>query len=337
VQGVYRPLADDGILRRIVGAAGAAPSIHNTQPWLVKVASDDVIELHGDPDRMLWVADPHGRALHLSCGAALFNIRLAIRMSGSKPLIWPLPNPSADPTLLASVQLAEGRQASLAEHELFEAIGLRHTSREPFAERLVPDSVLIDLEQEAGFEYAVLRMLSVRDTGTVLEIAQAASLVLADDFDHQVELAKWLGGSPAEGIPAAALGAQPDRRPAPVRDLGYGSPGAARPTASFERLPQLAVLSTARDEPADWLRAGQALQRILLTATRHGVAASFLYQPMELHDMEGTDSWWPWPEHPQIILRLGYGPPAVQTPRRPIEEILDRPGANSATRGPDRT
>jgi len=76
---------------------------------------------------------------------------------------------------------------------------------------------------------------------------------------------------------------------------------------------------------------------VLLTATRHGVATSFLYQPMELHDMDGTDSWWPWPEYPQIILRLGYGPPAVHTPRRPIEEILDRPGTNSATREPGRT
>ena len=96
------------------------------------------------------------------------------------------------------------------------------------------------------------------------------------------------------------------------------------------------MLSTARDEPADWLRAGQALQRVLLAATRHGVAASFLYQPMELHDMDGAQQWWPWPEHPQIILRLGYGPPAAQTPRRPIEEILERPGPDSAVREPGR-
>jgi nitroreductase len=334
---VYRLLADDGILRRIVGAAGAAPSIHNTQPWQIKVVSDDVIELHGDPDRMLWVADPHGRALHLSCGAALFNMRMAIRMSGAKALIWPLPDPRGEPTLLASVQVAEGRQASLHEHEMFDAIGLRHTSREPFSERLVAESVLIDLEQEAGAEYAVLRMLSTRDTGIVLEIAEAASQELAEDFDHRVELAKWLGGSPTDGIPAAALAARPDHSPAPVRDMSYATPAIPRPVAGFERMPQLAVLSTARDEPADWLRAGQALQRVLLAATRHGVAASFLYQPMELHDMSDADGWWPWPEHPQIILRFGYGPPAVQTPRRPAEEILDRPGPDSAARGPGRT
>ena len=100
---MYRPLADDGIVRRLLGAVAAAPSIHNTQPWRLRVAGNDLIELHGDPDRMLWVADPRGRALHLSCGAALLNLRLAIRAAGAKPLVWPLPDPGREPTLLASV------------------------------------------------------------------------------------------------------------------------------------------------------------------------------------------------------------------------------------------
>jgi nitroreductase len=37
VKAMYRPLADDGIVRRIVEAAAAAPSIHNTQPWRFRV------------------------------------------------------------------------------------------------------------------------------------------------------------------------------------------------------------------------------------------------------------------------------------------------------------
>jgi hypothetical protein len=110
-----------------------------------------------------------------------------------------------------------------------------------------------------------------------------------------------------------------------VRDLGYAAPNAVRPEGSFERQPQLGVLSTARDEPGDWLRAGQALQRVLLAATRHGVATSLLYQPIELGDMEHREgSWWPWPECPQIIIRFGYGPRGADTPRRPVAAILDQ-------------
>ena len=58
----------------------------------------------------------------------------------------------------------------------------------------------------------------------------------------------------------------------------------------------------------------------------NGLAASFLYQPLELHDLrQPEDGWWPWPECPQIIIRFGYGSPGPTTPRRPLEDILDRP------------
>ena len=325
---MYRSLADDGIVRRLAGAAGAAPSIHNTQPWRFRV-SGDVIEVHGDPDRMLWVADPRGRALHLSCGAALFNLRLAIRMLGAKPLVWPLPDPDGEPTLLASVQLADGL-ATPRERELFDAIELRHTSRAPFSGHRLPEAVQIGLEQEAGFEFALLRMLAAADTATVLELTAAAERKLAANFDHRVELGQWIGTSGDDGVPASALGSHPDRAPAPVRDLGYAVPAVGRPSASYEQQPQLAVLSTARDEPADWLRAGQALQRVLLAATRNGVATSFLYQPIELRDIErpATD-WWPWPECPQIIVRFGYGPADGQAPRRDASTLVDQSAAST--------
>ncbi|HTP16411.1 MAG TPA: hypothetical protein VMK13_11305 [Streptosporangiaceae bacterium] len=323
---MYRSLADDGIVRRLLSAAGAAPSIHNTQPWKFRLAGD-VIELRGDPERMLWVADPKGRALHLSCGAALFNLRLAIRTLGAKPLVWPLPDPQGEPTLLACVQLAGGRSATPQECEMFDAIRQRHSSRAPFSAHPVPESVQVCLEQEAGFEFAVLRMLNARDAALVLELAAAADKKLAADFDHRVELAKWVATSGDDGIPGSALGFRPDREPGPVRDFGYASPALERPAARFEPLPQIAVLSTARDEPGDWLRAGQALQRVLLTATRHGVATSLLYQPIEVRDMEpADDGWWPWPECPQIVIRFGYGPPGAPTPRRQVADMLEGQG-----------
>jgi nitroreductase len=330
---MYRPLADAGMARRLVEAAGAAPSIHNTQPWRFRVAGDEVMEVRGDPERMLWVADAHGRALHLSCGAALLNLRLAARGAGAKPLVWPLPDPRNQPTLMASVQLTPGRPATLGERELLRSIWERHTSRAPFSGRAVPDPVWAALEQAAGAEFALLRQLGGQDTARVLRIAADAERELTEDFDHRVELARWIGTDGDDGVPATALGAQPDRDPAPVRDLGRAAPASPLPTGSYEPRPQLAVLATARDEPADWLRAGQALQRVLLTATVAGLAVSFLYQPIELHDMRQSTGWWPWPECPQIILRLGYGPAGTGSPRRRVDDILDR-NVGARDRGP---
>jgi len=318
-----RLLEDDALVHRIVEAAAAAPSIHNTQPWRFRIAGRDLIEVYADVDRMLWIADPKGRALHLSCGAALLNLRLALRASGYRPLVWPLPDPDGSPTLMASVQLADGRRPTTAERQMFAAIGIRHSSRQPFSDRPVPDAVLVAMEQDAAAEGTLLRTLAARDVAVVLALVEAADRELTSDREHNSELAAWIcaPASAGLGIPASALGPRPDRQPAPVREFGR-HPAAEQPPATFELQPKLAVLATARDDPADWLRAGQALQRALLTATTYGLATSMLYQPMELHDMRGRPGWWPWPEYPQLIVRYGYGPHATATPRQPITALL---------------
>jgi len=167
----------------------------------------------------------------------------------------------------------------------------------------------------------------MRPAPRVLRLAADADRELAEDLDHRVELARWIGTEGDDGIPAGALGSRPDRDPAPIRDLGRASPATPLAAASYEPRAQLAVLATARDDPADWLRAGQALQRVLLTATARGLAASFLYQPIELHDMRRSGpGWWPWPECPQIVLRLGYGPQGAASPRRRVDDTIARGG-----------
>ena len=63
---------------------------------------------------------------------------------------------------------------------------------------------------------------------------------------------------------------------------------------------------------------------MLLAATCNGLATSLLYQPIERHDKEHQGrGWWPWPESPQAIIRVCYGPPGPSTPRRSVEDILD--------------
>jgi len=324
-------LAHDGILRRIVESGAAAPSIHNTQPWQFVAVADDLLEVRADPDRALWVGDPRARALYLSCGAALFNIRTAIRMTGFNPLVWPLPQPEFPPTVIAAVQAEPGRPPTFAEREMYEAIWRRHTNRNPFTAEPISESMHDALEQAAGFEFATMRMLNNTEAAVVLELAAKASAELAEDVDHRIELQRWIGASGrGDGIPADALPWTPRQEPAPVRgDLAAASPGVVRPAGDYEESPQLAVLTTARDEPSDWLRAGQALQRVLLTATAHGLSASFLYQPIQLRDMRGEAApAWPWKENPQIVIRFGYGREAPGSPRRPVDDVLTRAAAS---------
>ena len=112
-----------------VRAATLAPSVLNVQPWRF-VAHGDVIELHRDPDRALPVTDPSNRALTISCGAALFNLRLAIAHLVGHPAVDVLPDP-ARPTLLAVVRPGDGTEPSAMESRLYVAIRDRRSSRVP--------------------------------------------------------------------------------------------------------------------------------------------------------------------------------------------------------------
>jgi hypothetical protein len=241
--------------------------------------------------------------------------------------VWPLPDPETAPTLIASARITPSRPETSGERRLFDAIWRRHTSRRPYADRPIPEAVQVSLEEAAAVEGAQLRILTAAEAMTALRLIRAADRALHADTGHARELAGWIGAPPITGygIPWQALGPRPDLEPAPVRDFGQ-HPATERPPESFEQRPTLAVLSTARDGCPDWLRAGQALQRVLLTATWHGLSTSLLYQPVELHDLHSDAAWWPWPELPQIIIRLGYGPLVLGAPRLPLTAILDADG-----------
>src|SRR5215216_4735914 len=84
-----------------IRAAIAAPSIHNSQPWLFR-PHGSTIDVLVDGRRQLKVADPDGREMHVSVGAALCNLRVAMLAEGRQPLMG-LPSDPDEPDLAATV------------------------------------------------------------------------------------------------------------------------------------------------------------------------------------------------------------------------------------------
>jgi nitroreductase len=307
-----------------LGSATLAPSMHNTQPWRFRVSrADQIIELYADPSRMLKDGDPHGRAVHISCGAALFNLRLAVAVGGREAVVRLLPDPG-QPQLLAELRLAGPYRPGEADTELHAAITARHTNRQPFSNRPVPPGVLAELVQSASSEGATLHFPDHSETSRLLHLISDAERDLLADPGYRTELAQWVGENrDRDGIPSSALGPRDPVGRTPVRDF---TPDQHQPLgyAWFEENPQLAVLSTAGGTRKDWMHAGQALQRVLLNATAHGIAAAPLTQPLETADAWLVRDPREDAEQPQMILRLGYGLPASATPRRPVSDVLDQ-------------
>jgi nitroreductase len=315
-----RPDAAD--LHRLVSAAVAAPSIHNTQPWRYRFDPDTVtVEVRAAADRVLPRTDPDGRALHISVGAAVFNLRIACEQQGRQPLVRLLPR-ADEPDLVATLDLAPapGRTPREDLDDLYGAIWRRHSSRRPYAARPVPEQVRAELARAAAEEGALLHFPGRTETTRILQLTAMAEQDNNADPGRRGESHAWV----RDGIPAEALGPRDANGTVPLRDFTAASPADRRPREAFEAHPLVAVLATAGDRPADWVRAGQALEHVLLAATARGLRASLLHQALEWPDLrwalrdvrEGV-------EHPQMLLRLGYGPEGSATPRRPVAEVLD--------------
>ena len=139
-------------LRFFLNYAVLAPSGHNTQPWLFKVKANEV-DLYTDRTRGLPVVDPEDRALVISCGAALFHLRVAMKHFGYEDGVEVLPDPG-DPDLLARVRLGPSHEETEEGRALFEAIPRRHSNRGPFEPRPVPEELLSALQAAAREEGA---------------------------------------------------------------------------------------------------------------------------------------------------------------------------------------
>jgi hypothetical protein len=315
-----------GQIDYLITTAARAPSVHNTQPWRFR-AGHDVIELYADQRRKLRV-DPVGREMLISCGAALFGLRLAVRSLGYLPMVELLPDP-AQLRLLARVRMCPGEPMTGRERQLLAALPHRHTHRGPFAPRPLPAGLLAGLQHDALAEGATLALVD-----PALAYQRLADMVGTaghrQDLDPaaQADMRRWSRATAdpsRDGVPARAFPAkaspQPGRLPQRDFDLGRGlgllADGGPPPAVT-------AVLLTPGDGRADWLCAGQALHRLLAHAASEWVFASLYSQPLEaaairvlIRDRLAL------PGAPQMLLQLGVAHTAQATARRPARDLIE--------------
>ncbi|MEI8406574.1 MULTISPECIES: Acg family FMN-binding oxidoreductase [unclassified Kribbella] len=306
----------------LLRAAIAAPSMHNTQPWRFEV-NGLVIDVYLDGSRTLPAEDPTGRAMRIAAGTATFNLRCAAASLGYATWLGLAPD-AEEPDLLARIVLEPSSTTDQRLRDLYAEIPRRHTSRDPIRTAPLAQQTRIDLAKAALADGAELTWLSAEQIETVVDMFLDTDLREIGDWRRSAERAHWVGGNRADdGIPSSALGPRASSYRTAFRDLGTRPADRTRTQAAFEQHPNLAVLSTEHDEPADQVSAGIALERVLLTATGHGVAASFLNQPLEYDDlrqkvqrMTGRAGF------ADMVIRFGHAHPSGSTPRRPVEDFV---------------
>lgn len=313
--------------------ASTAPSVHNTQPWHFRV-DGETLTLLRDQSRQLANLDPQLRQMTISCGAALYLARLALRRQGFDTRVEthePTAGDNESMALLATIHVEPGSAPSSDEVQLVEQARSRHMNRGLFEPRPLEDAALATMRaavEEQG-AWLVLREPS-EQVGLAVLLARADAIE-RNDPAYLEELAAWTtNAAPNDGVKPHARAGDVSSRASTLRLRDFGAAEEAAPAQRPDdddppaaEHPLVAVIGTEGDTVTHWLVAGQALCALLVRGGVYGIAASPLGQVIDLvsirtqlkHEL-GVLGF------PQMVLRLGYAPQGPKTPRRSLAHVL---------------
>lgn len=324
---------DTGALVAAAEAALRAPSIFNSQPWRWRVTAE-VLELSADADRQLAVVDPEHMMSTLSCGIALHHARTALNAEGRSHSVDRLPDP-ARPDLLARIRLTGTHTPDPADVRRYQASLIRHTDRRPFDGQPLPDAMVDRLRAAAETEHAYLYRMRPDDVPALAAAVSRAQRIEMADPEYRAELARWTNrptgsgdGVPADTVPATTPRTVPVREFTVTGDQTAGRTGGLEPLAAqgTDQAATYLVLAGQADDQLEWLRAGEALSAVWLTAVTEGLSVSPISDVAEVPStrallrgvLAGIG-------YPFLVLRIGNAEPASgapQAPRRDPHEAI---------------
>lgn len=227
-----------------------APSPCDVRPWEFHRDGDE-LELLACAGRAPAQGEAALREVIVSCGAALLNMRIALRHFGRRDDVHLLPDPK-DPSIVARIRAGRHAHETPRDREMFYAIERRHTVHGELA-GTIPDRLVDLCRTEAQVYGAWLHLITApADREAIADLIFEAHMAAADAMDAPA-CDDWHGTTLAEA--------------ATVRRM-------------VRHAPVLMLLGTYGDDAAHWIAAGEALEAVLLHAAAHGTFAAFANQPL---------------------------------------------------------
>lgn len=321
------PAGGDDRLKALLAWALLSPSPHNTQPWSWSVRHG-VIELRRDDSRLLTVSDPDGRELVISCGSALEHLLLRLGIDGDPVDVTILPDAS-DPSLLAQVRVGVGGPYA-DRPDLVAQMPRRRTNRSAYhGEPMNADERGLLVEAAADFGVEVTWVGDAAGRDVIVDLIMRSDREQMADRAFRKELSHWMRPEHShqmDGMEADLLGQHglaAYAAPIVVRTFDVGSSQAAKDAELTEGSPDIFIMSTASDDPADWIATGRALAHFTLGAMTMGRASAYMNQPCEvpsarielreLFNLAGL---------PQLVLRVGLADQTHAALRFPVMDVL---------------
>lgn len=272
---------------RILDTARWAPSGDNTQPWRFEIVDENHVVVHGFDTREHCVYDLDGRPSQISVGAMLETMAIAATHEGLRAFVERRMDPS-ETCLTFDVQFKSA--VSLPPDPLFDQVRKRSVQRRPMRMRTLDDAEKQALQTSVGTGFRVLwiePLASRLKTARLMFDSAKLRLTMPEAYQVHREVIEWNAQFSEDRIPDQALGIDPlmmrlmkhvMRSWRRVNFFNTYLAGTLLPRIQMDLIPAVACAAhfvLVADRPAsnvdDHVRAGRALQRFWLTASRLGL------------------------------------------------------------------
>ncbi|KAF0232913.1 MAG: UBA/THIF-type NAD/FAD binding [Desulfovibrionaceae bacterium] len=268
-------------------AAQQAPSGDNCQPWRFQI-EDAKLRILLEPREDQSFFNVSQLASVIACGAAAQNVVCAAPEIGCAATVSIMPEPS-NQDVMADIVV---EPKSLMPNPLADAVWIRTTNRRMYTRREVEQFSQNEMTASAG--PAKLFLVNDRDglkaLGKLLYKADRIRVERRDLHEHFIRMTRFAppdgagcdDGLPLKNLYAGAAGevflrlTRPWAAMQTANRLGVGKLVALHSQQSMEKSPLAGLVCVESPSREDFLKGGMALERVWLTATRHGLA----FQPM---------------------------------------------------------
>jgi hypothetical protein len=316
----------DDKLKFLLRYAILSPSGPNNQPWKFSI-NDGQVMVMADFRRTLPQVEPTNRTLYMSLGCVLTNLLIAGEHFKMGHQIEYFPD-GPDAETIAIVSFKE--QAQVPEFpNLFDAITERHTNRGIYDSRPIEANIIQELEDSVDREGFRLKVMTDKeDRSQMAEILGRSHEIQLGNKAFRKDLARWIRSNTEDawdGLPGYAFGYSDFESYLGKFIFGTfdtSSSRASKEMALMKDSPAVGVMGTEKEDKMTWVEAGMQFEKLFLTATKLGVRFDLFSQPVAIDELRQKMSEILNMRYPQILIRMGYAPPAKHTPRRLVDMVL---------------
>jgi hypothetical protein len=322
-------------MRELIRCGTLAASSHNTQPWRFRIAAD-AVTIYPDYARRCPAVDPDDSHLFKSLGCAAENLTHAAAAQGFASEV----HFDAD---VDAVVVRLIRSWSTHATPLFSAISRRQCTRTDYDGRPLIEADLAALTRAADAPgVRTILLLSDADKNQVVDYVTQGNYTQLRDRDFRDELVSWIRFNPrsalrnGDGLAGRANG-QPSLPTWVANGLARVILNPKRQADTDARRIRssagVAVFVSSRDDKAGWVDVGRAYERFALLATTLNIRNAFVNQPIEVPTLRPQfESWLHLGgERALLLVRFGHGPTLPFSPRRSLDDVIDRENETPST------